>query len=133
MSTGVDEVHAPGSLRSTLTPLPCHEPLQNPQNQVSVEPGPAHRPNSTLNHRPKAAYAEAVVIGVAVPTKVHPEIDPLLTSTSTYRDGNGRQRRLRVVAVPKPFDPQRFAEVLIAAATAQILRERTVCFSKRSI
>lgn len=61
-----------------------------------------------------------------MPTNVNPPIDPLPTSTSTYRDGQGRQRRLRVVAVPKKFDPRRFAEVLIAAAMERVDRQRQV-------
>jgi hypothetical protein len=52
----------PGSLRSppALTPLRRHEPLRDPQNPVSVKPGPAHPPSQPLWAADPAPGTEAV-------------------------------------------------------------------------
>jgi hypothetical protein len=57
--------------------------------------------------------------------QVMPALNPLPRSTTTYRDGRGRLRRLTVVGVPweKP-DLDQFAKALLELATQKVHEDR---------
>lgn len=56
---------------------------------------------------------------------ITPTLDPLPKSTSTYRDGQGRLKRLTMVAVPrKEPNLDRFVAALLAMATERLEEEK---------
>lgn len=60
----------------------------------------------------------------SIAANVHPAPEPLPQSSHLYRDQRGERRRLTIAAVPKPFDPEAFARVLIHPPTNKSARKR---------
>ena len=74
-----------------------------------------------MNHQACEAYAGEVSPGGPIARHVTPKLDPLPRSTSTYRDGSGRLRRLSVIGIPrKEIDLDRYVSALLALAMHRV-------------